>query len=135
VRSSILFFQASATIISTLFVALAFTSKALAPGDNSLFGWAKSESETYQLAVTLLAIPISSEAVALATLAANRPTFVAAFCVLFGILIMLGYLLLSVTAPLRKSWYDRVGRTLGWATFVPMAVFLVVLGILTGYFS
>jgi hypothetical protein len=64
VHSSILFFQASATIIPTLFVALAFTLKALAPGDNSLFGMAKSASETYQLAVMVLAIPISSEAVA-----------------------------------------------------------------------
>ena len=69
---SILFFQASATIIPTLFITVAFTSKALAPGDEHVLGMKKGNRAGYLVTLYIFLLPISSEAVALATLAANR---------------------------------------------------------------
>jgi hypothetical protein len=121
---SILFFQASATVIPTLFIALAFTSKAFAPGENSLLEATASADVRYRVAVGFLTIPISSEAVALATLAANRPTTFAQYWVLAGITITLAYLLMSVTASSQGAG-DRLTETIVWGMAMPMFVFIV----------
>jgi hypothetical protein len=118
------FFQASATIIPTLFIALAFTSRLLAQGSDSGFATSGDGSRNYRRTLSVVVVPISSEAVALATLSVNRPTYLAQAWVLVGIFGMLGYLLLAVTAPFRESMYHRWWLTAFWGTVMPIIVFL-----------
>ncbi|MET3812431.1 hypothetical protein [Arthrobacter sp. UYEF3] len=118
------FFQAAATAIPTLFIALAITGKAFSPddGDGGHLSTPRNLKEFTQ-AILLITSFATAEMVSLAVIFTNRPYFLWAIVVGFVIGLQLTTLFtISISAGLRKFDPPKARTKLALAVLVAVAV-------------